>query len=222
MIYDSFQINYEKLVIESSGLAAGRHKFSTVSDACDEIGYMLDVCAFTLPSTLVDSLSRVNSMLVEIKSHYIEKNVIEEIYIFNIKDVEFFKILEIVYNYMVPLTIKYMTTPEVSDKTFNEHILTGMITAESSISYYYSRILRNETQRGEIALYDFYKFDFKNSEHLKNTTQTIEDAAKDATIFKKRNNSKREKADQQVTIAQGQAPSSYRDMVISPLKPKDR
>ncbi len=195
MIYENFEMNYEKLVFQTGFSASSNHRHSTVQDVLNDIERFWHISNFALPDLIVESYERIIKIMREVSEHYSKKNfALDEIYLFNIKDKEFFDIVELTHNFLIPLSIKYIINEQISSQCLHSSISPAFVAAEVKILLSKEKILSGNSTKIDAMDYKFNNFVFKNFTEAdryftdtNNTNVTPVSKLRNISSFKKEN-----------------------------------
>lgn len=196
MIYENFEMSYEKLVFQTGFSASSNHRHSTIQDVLNDIESFWHISNFTLPTAMTEHCERIEKIMKDLLEHYSKKNfALDEVYLFNIQDKEFFDIVELTHNFLIPLFIKFLVIENISKKCLSTSIYPAIVAAEAKILLAKEKIFSGNTIKINSMDYKFTNFLFRNTvgDIDKSSKQTEEQSItsfsklKNISSFKKAN-----------------------------------
>lgn len=157
IVYQNPELSYEKLVF-STNLSGSNSFFSldyslTVKETANNLSNYLGFAQDILPIDLLNVLSRIFILLEKLSESPFDENISINM----AKDKNLTKILEILQNYLIPMSSKVVINNTLSEQMIQEDILPAFILAESHIVKHFFKIKRYETEdEGKIGEDDEY------------------------------------------------------------------
>lgn len=144
MIYNNLELNYESLVFKGGLSLSVSNSLKTTKDIVEDLKSFYKIFCFALPISVIDSVTRITDMIKILEKHYQVKNhFLDEVLIRNIKDKEFFDILELTHNFIIPLSYKILIQNDIPDEIFDNEIIPAFIAAEAKINLSFEKIIQN-------------------------------------------------------------------------------
>lgn len=155
MIYENFNLRVDELSLEDGFLSSSKHIHTTIQSIQSDYDSFLAISNQALQTDILQTLERVNSILIELVKIY-SVGAIDEMYLHLIRDKELFQIIEITHNFILPFSIQIAIQRNIGDYEYDMDVMPAFIAAETQINLLYQKILdRNVTPINSID-YEFF------------------------------------------------------------------